>query len=232
MKTKYCLIGGLPVLALALLVPLALAQEGDRDVRARATWRPQAPEMPELPPGVERDREQFRVERPAVNLPGMDRPEPDLPARGERDDPPEPREATVREARPPPEPEPVPADPATEPESTGLRESRVESPEPPAAVDTASVRRTLPAVRPGTVSQPEYPRDALRRGVEGYVTLEFTVSDGGRVMDVAIIEAEPTGVFEDAVREAVRAWRFQPATEGGQPVPQRVRHRFDFNLDG
>lgn len=238
MRTKYCLIGGLPVLALALSVPLALAQEEDREVRARATWRPQAPELRELPPGVERDRERFRVERPEVNLPGI---EPsDDPALPEPGGDPEPREASVRDAReaaPPaagsdPDAEIRPADPAVEDPPPALRESRVESPEPPAAVDATDVRRTLPISRRETVSPPEYPPDALRRGVEGYVTLEFTVSASGRVRDVAITEAQPEGVFERAVREAVRGWRFEPATEGGEPVPQRVRHRFDFNLDG
>lgn len=211
------------------LAATALAQEKD-EVPARATWRPPAPERPELPPGVERQEDDFQIERPEISLPGSEseagsEPAPDTGRGGQsaaRAD-----AAPDREA--PPEPESgLPA--AEEP----MPETRVESPDEPAEVATVSderADRTSPVPEPGTAVQPEYPRDALRRGQEGFVTLRFTVTASGAVDDVAITEAEPEGVFEEPVRRAIRQWRFQPATRAGEPVDQRVRHRFDFSLD-
>lgn len=217
-----CLIRRLLIPALVLGAPSLQAQEDDKEVRARATWRPQAPELRELPPGVERERQEFKVERPKARLPGFERPEASLP---EPEDPGE--SGTLSDGE----------DPAGDPqpqEESALRESRVESPARPRAVDAtgAGGDRSPPAPRPASVVQPEYPRDALRREVEGYVTLEFTVTPEGRVTEVAITEAQPPGTFEDAVREAIARWRFEPATAGGDPVPQRVRHRFDFTIEG
>lgn len=224
---------GVAVLTAAglFLVPGAAWSQEKEDVPARATWRPQAPERPELPPGVERQKDEFKAERPEINLPGFESEgDPDAEAQAEGaatndtpsevDTPPDSGAGTPGPAAEPP--------PATEPE----RETRVQSPEAPAAVAVRAedrADRTPPS--PTSAIQPEYPREALAQGQEGYVALEFTVTAEGEVTNVAITEAEPGGVFEQPVRDAIRRWRFQPATQGGEPVDQRVRHRFDFNLD-
>lgn len=237
MKIRFFWIAALAVAGFVLEpVSSARAQEKD-EVPARATWRPQAPERPELPPGVERQKDEFKVERPEINLPGADSGEPE----GEAERPaslealPSGVNATSDAARPEPEPTaPAPAEerqPPPDPEPEPMREASVSRPERPAAVDASPAERTPPAPMPGTVVQPEYPRQALLSGDEGYVTLEFTVTREGDVANVAITDARPEGVFEDAVRQAIRRWEFQPATENGQPVDQRVRHRFEFNLD-
>lgn len=222
----------------ATLAPVATAWAQDKDeVPARATWRPQAPERPELPPGVERQEENFKVERPKISLPGMETdlegaPEGEAKAEATSGSAAGPEAGAPAEREtPPPDSAGDPPPPAPEPES----EARAESPEPPAAVAVTTenrAERTPPTPVAGSIVQPEYPRDALLRGQEGYVALEFTVTAAGDVANVAITEAEPDGVFEDKVREAIRRWQFQPATQGGEPVDQRVRHRFDFNMDG
>ena len=43
---------------------------------------------------------------------------------------------------------------------------------------------------------PQYPRKALRSGVEGWVDLRFTVAPNGQVEDIEIIGAKPRRVFE------------------------------------
>lgn len=230
MKILFMGVAVLTVAGLFLVSGAAWSQEKE-DVPARATWRPQAPERPELPPGVERQKEEFKVERPEINLPGFES-EDDLEAEPEPEgaaaaDAPSEVETQPDAGAGTPEPAAEPP-PVTEPE----RETRVESPEAPAAVAVRAedrADRTPPS--PTSAIQPEYPRDALRQGQEGYVALEFTVTAEGEVTNVAITEAEPGGVFEEPVRDAIRRWRFQPATQGGEPVDQRVRHRFDFNLD-
>lgn len=235
MNIRTCLNRSLPMLLAAMLAaPVPAQDEDEREVRARATWRPQAPELKELPPGVRPEREEFKVERPEAQLPGFKRPEsglatPDAPEEPARPQPSEvkPQSATAAEAESAP---PAPEDTGDE----ALRQSAVESTQSPATVDVSNDRaeRTMPQPLSSTVVQPKYPADALVDGVEGYVTLEFTVTDSGNVTDVAIAEAQPEGVFEEAVREAIRRWRFEPARENGKPVDQRVRHRFDFTLEG
>jgi protein TonB len=217
-----------------VMAPMAtvVAQEKD-EVPARATWRPQAPERPELPPGVKPQDEQFKVDRPKINLPGNESelesdvdPGAQSPASTEVR-PQNERERGVESATAEPAADSLPA--REEPSA----DTRVESAEDPPEMETARetrAERTLPA--PASIVQPEYPRDALRRGLEGYVELEFTVTANGEVTNVAITDSEPAGVFEQPVREAIRRWRFEPATAGGEPVEQRVRHQFEFNLDG
>lgn len=115
-----------------------------------------------------------------------------------------------------------------------LRESRVKTRTRPVMVnvpDNAAQTRAAPVPLPRFDSQPVYPRNALLNRVEGHVELLFTVSATGEVTDVTITEAEPPGTFNQAVMDAILDWRFKPATDDGEPVAQRVSHRFDFNLE-
>lgn len=64
----------------------------------------------------------------------------------------------------------------------------------------------------------EYPRRALRRNVEGYVVVSFTVTKTGDVADAKVVEANPEGYFEDSVIEAVDKYKFQPRIVNGSPV--------------
>ena len=43
---------------------------------------------------------------------------------------------------------------------------------------------------------PEYPRRAIRLGVEGQVRLEFDVDTDGSVLDPYVVESSPAGVFD------------------------------------
>lgn len=86
--------------------------------------------------------------------------------------------------------------------------------------------------QPLSVVDPVYPPQALRNGIEGWVELEFTVTETGVVRDVAAIRAEPRGVFESAAAEALAKWRFVPRTAFGRPVSQRSTVTLRFNVDG
>jgi protein TonB len=76
-----------------------------------------------------------------------------------------------------------------------------------------------------------YPPKALDRGVEGWVELEFTVDASGRVRDIAVKRAVPTGVFEKAAADALSKWRFQPVLRSGAAVDQRASVRMQFKLE-
>jgi TonB family protein len=78
---------------------------------------------------------------------------------------------------------------------------------------------------------PEYPEEAERAGVEGAVDLSFTVSPQGEVLDVEVIQAEPSSIFNRAATAAVRRWKYQPRTVNGVPVASNVQLHLTFKLD-
>jgi protein TonB len=79
--------------------------------------------------------------------------------------------------------------------------------------------------------QPEYPFMARRRGIEGVVRVRFRVDREGRVGDLEILEARPSGVFEKVVRQAVSRWRFAPGRKDGVAVETWVEVPVRFELD-
>lgn len=78
--------------------------------------------------------------------------------------------------------------------------------------------------------QPQYPSKAEKNGVEGWVDLDFTVTDSGAVQDVAVDAAKPAGVFEAAATAALLQWRYQPLVRDAKPVATRARIRIRFTL--
>lgn len=79
---------------------------------------------------------------------------------------------------------------------------------------------------------PTYPRRAAQRGIEGYVVLEFTVTQLGTVEDPIVIEAEPPGVFDSAAIAAALRFKYRPKMENGQPIAVTgVRNIIRFELD-
>lgn len=78
---------------------------------------------------------------------------------------------------------------------------------------------------------PTYPQRAIPRGLEGYVLLEFTVDEQGRVVDPRVVEAEPRGVFDRAALKAVQRFKYKPRILHGEPVRVHgVLHRITFEL--
>jgi TonB family protein len=78
--------------------------------------------------------------------------------------------------------------------------------------------------------EPKYPRQALERGTEGWVDLEFTVGTDGTVGNVTVVRAEPAGVFDAAASASLSRWRFRPVMVDGRPVDQRARVRLQFDV--
>lgn len=79
---------------------------------------------------------------------------------------------------------------------------------------------------------PLYPESAASRGIEGYVLLEFTVTETGATADPVVIEAQPQGVFDTAAIKAVLKFKYKPRVENGKPTRVTgVRHVITFKLD-
>jgi protein TonB len=95
---------------------------------------------------------------------------------------------------------------------------------PQPRVDTSGIRMNLSAggsdrgVAPLVRVNPEYPRRALERGIEGWVHVRFTITAAGTVKDVVVVDSEPKGVFDEAAVKAVLRWRYNPKVENGVAV--------------
>ncbi len=84
---------------------------------------------------------------------------------------------------------------------------------------------------PVVVIRPMYPREAAMNGTEGWVEVEFTITEVGTVKDPKVIDAKPPRIFN---REAIRAilkWKFKPRVIDGVAVERRATQIIDFNLD-
>lgn len=79
-------------------------------------------------------------------------------------------------------------------------------------------------------AQPAYPPRARADGVEGAVTLSLLVSAAGTVERARVVSSEPAGVFDQAALDAVRGWRFEPASYSGKPVKVWARQVVRFSL--
>jgi protein TonB len=74
-------------------------------------------------------------------------------------------------------------------------------------------RAPLPLVR----VEPQYPPQAARRGLEGWVKVRFTISTAGSIKDAVVVQSSDP-VFERAALAAVNKWKYQPQMEAGKPV--------------
>ena len=77
---------------------------------------------------------------------------------------------------------------------------------------------------------PQFPLAARTRAVSGWVDVQFIVRTDGSVEDIAVVGAEPAGLFEESATEAVHKWRYRPILRDGQPINQRARVRVRFAL--
>lgn len=78
--------------------------------------------------------------------------------------------------------------------------------------------------------QPVYPSKAAASRTEGWVELDFTVTETGQVKDVIVHAASVRGVFDEAAVRAVSQWRYQPVLRDRRAVPVRTELRIRFAL--
>lgn len=167
------------------------------------------------------------IAMPEPDLPAMDAPpvpqEMELPELAEIEPQPEP--TPQPEPRPEPEPAPDPA-PSSQPQPTPA-ESLADSGQAAAPAPAASGEIVSP--QPTRRVPPEYPRRALRRGIEGYVEVRFTIQPSGKVDQgsLRVVEARPRNVFERAAMRAIADWQFPAAS-----APREARQRLEFKLEG
>lgn len=78
---------------------------------------------------------------------------------------------------------------------------------------------------------PVYPARAASRGLEGYVIVEFTVTQTGSTKDIFVYESS-SSLFERAAMDAAAKFKYKPRVIDGQPVEVAgVRNRITFVLE-
>ncbi len=76
----------------------------------------------------------------------------------------------------------------------------------PSVMDFAVNQEVMPLYR----VEPRYPAKALKRRVEGYVIMSFTIDETGKPDDIEVVEANPRRMFEREAVRALRNWKYQP----------------------
>ena len=65
---------------------------------------------------------------------------------------------------------------------------------------------------------PVYPEFARAQQIEGVVNVAYDVTVTGSVINVRVIKAVPSGMFDRAAVDAVSGWKFLPMQRNGQSV--------------
>lgn len=77
---------------------------------------------------------------------------------------------------------------------------------------------------------PKYPSRAANRGLEGYCTVEYTVTKSGETRDITVVDC-PDSVFASASVKAAEKFKYKPKVIDGEPVEvPGVRNRFTFQM--
>ena len=80
--------------------------------------------------------------------------------------------------------------------------------------------------------RPDYPKRALQRGIEGYVTLQFTVTEKGTVKDPVVVESEPAGIFDRSATQAALKFRYRPKVVDGKPIQvEGVKNKIVYRIE-
>jgi protein TonB len=106
------------------------------------------------------------------------------------------------------------------------------APSPPQVDQLAAI----PIIPPSVISaaagnaKPEYPVAARRRQLEGRLVLRVDVTNSGSAAAIAVAVSSGHPILDQAALDAVRGWRFNPATRGGVPVAGVVNVPIQFRL--
>jgi len=97
----------------------------------------------------------------------------------------------------------------------------------PVAVSTPGIAQSeLEPLKVLKTVSPIYPEIAKIRRLSGSVIVEVKVNKEGKVVSVRYVSGQ--AVFTDAAADAVRQWKFKPATLNGQAIEQTTQIKVDF----
>ncbi len=79
--------------------------------------------------------------------------------------------------------------------------------------------------------KPHYPKRFSDRRVEGFVVIEFRITDDGVVQDPRIIFSQPEGVFDQYATAAAAKWQYEPRLIDGSPAETIKRSLLTFCIE-
>lgn len=111
----------------------------------------------------------------------------------------------------------------------GGGEIRIQDPivEPPAPLFHAATRDP----RFARDFQPDYPSGLLQKEIEGSASIRVLIGTDGRVREAQVVSASHPDFGKAAVRQALRSWRFRPATRGSVAVEDWQTLNVRFTID-
>ena len=77
--------------------------------------------------------------------------------------------------------------------------------------------------------EPIYSEEARRARISGIVIVEAMIDKNGDVRDATVLKPLPFGL-DQAALDAVRQWKFRPATLNGEPVDVVFNMTVNFKL--
>ena len=152
----------------------------------------------------------------------------------------------TREERRKPEPPPPPETPPPPPQMEIAEVEQVQQQMPDIDLPDLNLSRTGSGPMLGNVGmnrteegdvvplvriQPQYPREAAMNQIEGFVTVEFTITETGSVTSPRVIDSSPPRVFDRAAMRAILRWKFKPRIIDGVAVARTATQTLDFTLD-
>ncbi len=213
------------------MIDFVRLKKNDKVAEPKRHELPEKPKPPRKPPPPK--QQQLDPDKPKPKKVKLPTPEVKLPLQmtngphlGEFLKKPRPKPRIKQKTAPIPEPvteaEPV-IEQISAPVETIVKETEpapVESPEPKVETDVVPTYR----------SKPKYPPRAMRAGVKGIVTVEFTITTKGKVTEPVIIKSNPPRIFDKSVLKAIKRWKFKPKLVDGKPVERRARQDIKFNF--
>ncbi|SDC75856.1 protein TonB [Sphingomonas sp. YR710] len=106
------------------------------------------------------------------------------------------------------------------------------------ATDTVIAPKLDPVTRPATIDpsasgrfQPDYPPSLVRAEIEGTATVRILIGTDGQVKQVELVSATNPAFFDATRKQALRYWRFRPATTDGMPTESWRVMTVKFHLE-
>ena len=119
------------------------------------------------------------------------------------------------------------------PEASRPQPTRAPAPAPAEVAQTGTAAASAPSATEAVLERyvpPRYPTQARRANQEGWVDVEYDIDAEGNVTDTRVLASQPRHMFDREATEAVRRWKFKPATRDGAPVASQGRRRIEFKL--
>jgi len=103
----------------------------------------------------------------------------------------------------------------------------------PAGAGDVDLGRTIPldTLTPARilhVVEPEYPKKAIKKKIQGLVVLNTIVDPNGKIASVSIVSGEP--ILTRAAADTVKNWTFEPFMKSGLAVRVQQSVKIEFRL--